>query len=87
MSSESRINSMNRTAFPKQIRKRDGALAPFNSEKIERAIQGAAYEILQDKDRAARVARRVTSRVLEKLSERDRAKIPGTDNSVSKTIN
>jgi len=79
MGPESRINSMNRTALPQQIRKRDGTLAPFNSEKIEQAIHGAAYEILQDKDRAARVAQRVASRVLEKLSERDRAKIPGVE--------
>jgi len=79
MKTESETERMDRTALPQQIRKRDESLAPFNMEKIERAIQGAAYEILHDKDRAARVAQRVASRVLEKLSERDRTKIPGVE--------
>jgi ribonucleoside-diphosphate reductase alpha chain len=79
MSAEGGTDSMDRKALPEQIRKRDGSLAPFNSEKIDQAIQGAAYEILQNKDRAALVAKRVTGRVLEKLSERYREKIPGVE--------
>jgi ribonucleoside-diphosphate reductase alpha chain len=70
---------MDRATLPKQIRKRDGTLAQFNSVKIEQAIQGAAYEILQDKDRAVIVAQRVAGRVLEKLSERCRDRIPGVE--------
>jgi len=65
--------------LPKQIKKRDGSLAPFDSEKIEQAIRGAAYEILQSKDRAALVAQRVAGRVLEKLSERYRDTIPAVE--------
>jgi ribonucleoside-diphosphate reductase alpha chain len=70
---------MGRKALPKQIKKRDGSLVPFDSEKINQAIQGAAYEILQNKDHAGLVAQRVTSRVLEKLSEPYRDKIPGVE--------
>jgi ribonucleoside-diphosphate reductase alpha chain len=70
---------MDRTVLPKQIRKRDGSLAPFKSEKIEQAIQGAANEILQDKDRAALVAQGVTGRVLENLSLHYRNKILGVE--------
>ncbi len=70
---------MDRNALPKQIRKRDGSLAPFNSAKIEQAIQGAAYEILQDKGRAALVAQGVTGRVLGRLSERYRDRVPGVE--------
>jgi len=66
-------------ALPKQIRKRDGTLAPFNSVKIEQAVRAAAYEVLQNKDRAALVAQGVACRVLEKLSELYRNRIPGVE--------
>jgi ribonucleoside-diphosphate reductase alpha chain len=76
---ESNTAHMDRTPVPKQIIKRDGTFAPFNSDKIEQAVQGAAYEILQNKNRAALVAQRVTGRVLEKVSERYRHTIPGVE--------
>ncbi|MFW6115088.1 MAG: adenosylcobalamin-dependent ribonucleoside-diphosphate reductase [Thermodesulfobacteriota bacterium] len=70
---------MDRAAFPKQIKKRDGSLVPFDSEKIEQAVQGAAYEVLQNKDRAALVAQRVADRVLEKVGERYDKKVPSVE--------
>jgi len=68
-----------KAALPKQIKKRDGSLAPFNSEKIEQAVQGAAYEVLQNKDRAVRIAQRVTGRVLEKVGKHYDKKIPDVE--------
>jgi ribonucleoside-diphosphate reductase alpha chain len=79
LSAKNNTKNMDRGALPKQIQKRDGSLSPFNSEKIEQAVQGAAYEILQNRDRAELVARRVTSRVLEIVSERCREAIPAVE--------
>ncbi len=70
---------MEKSTLPKKIKKRDGSLADFNSEKIEQAVRGAASGVLQNEERAELVARRVTNRVLEKVSRQYRNKIPGVE--------
>ena len=66
-------------ALPKEIKKRDGSLVPFSGQKIERAIEGAAYEVLGDRSQASTVARRVKDRVLEKLPDLFPGKLPGVE--------
>jgi ribonucleoside-diphosphate reductase alpha chain len=70
---------MSGTVIPKQIKKRDGSLVPFTGEKIERAIEGAAYEVLGNRSQAGTVARRVTNRVLEKLPDLFPGKLPAVE--------
>lgn len=76
MRSENKGDSTYRTALPKQIKKRDGSLVPFTGKKIERAIEGAASEVLGDRSQASTVARRVTDRVLQTLPKLFPDKVP-----------
>ncbi len=79
MSSEKRTHRVDGKALPGQIKKRDGSLRPFDRDKIEKAVKGAAREVLKDQSQATVIARRVTERVLEKLSEHYRNKVPGVE--------
>jgi ribonucleoside-diphosphate reductase alpha chain len=79
MCSENKSDSTDRTALPKQVKRRDGSLVPFTANKIERAIKGAAYEVLGERSQASTVARRVTDRVLNKLPELFPNKVPDVE--------
>ena len=79
MRSKNKSDSTGRTALPKQIKKRDGLLVPFTGKKIERAVEGAAYEVLGDRHQASTVARRVKNRVLEKLLKLFPDKVPSVE--------
>jgi len=59
-----------------QVRKRDGALVDFDASKIERAVQRAGLEVLQDPRRAEDVAGRVTQKVTEELARRFQGRTP-----------
>jgi anaerobic ribonucleoside-triphosphate reductase len=44
----------------RKIKKRDGFIVPFDRRKIERAIERAAFEVLQDEPRSIRIGSAVT---------------------------
>ena len=58
---------MAKATMPRQIKKRDGSVVPFDRRKIERAVQRAAYEVLQDEAGSTRVGASVTDLVIEKI--------------------
>ena len=62
-----------------KVRKRDGSIVEFDASKIERAIQRAAVEVLQDRRRADGIARRVTQIVVENLAGQYKGKTPGVE--------
>ncbi len=70
-----------RTATPgiAQVKKRDNSIVDFDASKIERAIQRAAVEALQDRRRADGIARRMAEIVTENLAKRFAGKIPGVE--------
>lgn len=70
---------MRKTHLPRKIRKRDGAIVPFDAAKIRRAIEKAAFEVLQDESSADRIAREVTRLVIEEIAGLYRKKIPGVE--------
>jgi ribonucleoside-diphosphate reductase alpha chain len=63
----------------RQIRKRDGSVAPFDRRKIERAIQRAAYEVLRDKARSIQIGSSVTDVVIQKAESAFKNKIPAVE--------
>lgn len=67
---------MTKTGLPKKIQKRNGLVVPFNKGTISHAIQRAAEETGQDKEKAHHVAERVTDGVLETLSKMGVSEIP-----------
>ena len=71
---------MTSEAGPKQVRKRDGSIVAFDDSKIERAIAGAAGEVLADESRAAAVASRLTGIVVDRLRREYRQRIPHIEN-------
>lgn len=70
---------MKRPSTTAQVRKRDGALVDFDASKIERAIQRAAAEVLQEPRRAEDIARRVTQKVIEDLAKHFQSRAPGVE--------
>jgi ribonucleoside-diphosphate reductase alpha chain len=66
-------------ATVERVRKRDGSIVEFDPSKIERAIQRAALEVLQDHRRADDIAHRVTQVVLGALSRQYKGKTPGVE--------
>jgi ribonucleoside-diphosphate reductase alpha chain len=62
-----------------EVRKRDGTIVHFDASKIERAIQRAAAEVLQDPQRAEGISRRMAEIVVENLPKRFQGKIPGVE--------
>jgi ribonucleoside-diphosphate reductase alpha chain len=60
----------------RQIRKRDGAVVPFDRGKIERAIQRAAYEVIGDEPRSIRIGSSATDVVIDKVASAFKNKIP-----------
>lgn len=67
---------MAKTTTPRQIKKRDGSVVPFNREKIERAIQRAAHEVLQNEAGSIKVGASVTDLVVEKILSAFKNKTP-----------
>ncbi len=65
-----------RSMGAKQVRKRDGTLVPFDQRRIEGAIQRAAFEVLQNKKRAARIASIVAGAVVKKIETSLRDQVP-----------
>jgi len=61
---------------PKEVKKRDGSTVAFDDSKIERAIAGAAVDVLQDEPRATVVASRLTGIVVDKLKAEFHQRIP-----------
>ncbi len=53
---------------PRQIRKRDGAIASFDRRKIEVAIQRAALAVSRDEEKSMKIASSVTDVVIRKLA-------------------
>jgi ribonucleoside-diphosphate reductase alpha chain len=70
---------MPNTALPAKIRKRDGSIADFNKDKIEHAIQKAAFEVLRDRAESAKIASKVVECVLGKLENYYKGKIPSVE--------
>ena len=65
--------------LPKKIRKRDNSLVGFDKQKIERAIFRAALEALADEKKAAHTADVSTEKVLERVTEVFKDKIPSVE--------
>jgi len=57
---------MAETTLLRQIEKRDGSIVPFDRQKIERAVQRAAYAVLQDEARSIQISSCVTDVVIQK---------------------
>jgi ribonucleoside-diphosphate reductase alpha chain len=60
----------------RQIKKRDGSVVPFDRRKIERAIERAAYEVLQDEPRSIKIGSAVTDVVIQEVASVFKDKIP-----------
>ncbi|MDI6752994.1 MAG: adenosylcobalamin-dependent ribonucleoside-diphosphate reductase [Thermodesulfobacteriota bacterium] len=58
---------MSKMTLPRKVRKRDGTIVPFASEKIQKAIARAAFEVLKDQAQAGRIGARLTGIVIQKL--------------------
>jgi hypothetical protein len=54
---------MAKKTWLRQIKKRDGPIVPFDRRKIERAIERATFEVLQDEPRSVRIGSAVTDEV------------------------
>ena len=70
---------MTQKTAPDSVKKRDGSIVPFDEAKIERAIQRAALEVLQDPRHADDIARRVTALVVDGLGRAYQGRIPGVE--------
>ncbi len=55
------------TRILRQVQKRDGSFVPFQEQKIQNAIFGAAREVLKDSEGASTIASRLTPLVVQKL--------------------
>lgn len=64
---------------PEKVRKRDGSLVSFDENKVIRAIQKAAFEVLMDAEKSEEIARITKKGVLAKLSSFP-DKIPSVEN-------
>jgi ribonucleoside-diphosphate reductase alpha chain len=71
--------NMTKITFPNKVRKRDGLIVRFNKEKIVKAIEKAAFEVLKKKTTARAVSQTVTAQVVNKLSFLYKGKIPSVE--------
>lgn len=62
--------------LPRRIRKRDGSLVSFDRKKIVRAIERAAYEVLQDEGKSKKIASATAEVVVQKVLSAFKSKIP-----------
>ena len=70
---------MSKITLPKKVKKRDGSIVKFNKGKIERAIERAAFEVLQDKTKSRTVSDVVTGIVIKKIAYLYKDKIPSVE--------
>lgn len=70
---------MSKITLPKKVKKRDGSIVKFNKGKIERAIERAAFEVLQDKTKSRTISDVVTGIVIKKISYLYKDKIPSVE--------
>jgi ribonucleoside-diphosphate reductase alpha chain len=66
--------------MPHKVRKRDGSLVDFDTHKIVRAIQRAAFEVLMDEKKAMEIASLTTQDVLARIISSYADKIPTVEN-------
>jgi ribonucleoside-diphosphate reductase alpha chain len=66
--------------LPEKVRKRDGAFVSFDKNKIVRAIQRAAYEVLMDEEKSGEIARITAKGVLTKILSSFPDTIPTVEN-------
>jgi ribonucleoside-diphosphate reductase alpha chain len=67
---------MAKKTWLRQIKKRDGSIVPFDRRKIERAIERAAFEVLQDEPRSKRIGSAATDGVVQKVQSAFKNRIP-----------
>jgi ribonucleoside-diphosphate reductase alpha chain len=66
--------------LPAKVRKRDGSFVRFDENKIVRAIQRAAYEVLMDEEKSEDIAQITKKGVLSKILSSFPDKIPTVEN-------
>jgi ribonucleoside-diphosphate reductase alpha chain len=66
--------------LPPKVRKRDGTLVDFDEQKIVRAVQRAAFEVLMDKAKSEEIARLTSEGVLAKIASSYHDKTPSVEN-------
>jgi len=66
--------------LPEKVRKRDGSSVSFDEQKIVRAIQKAALEVLMDEKKSAEIARITKKGVLAKILSTFPDDIPSVEN-------
>jgi len=76
---------MRKIIFPEKVKKRDGSIVKFDRGKIYRAIEGAAFEVLDNKQKASAISERVTSLVIKRLTGAGKDKMP-TIESIQDTV-
>jgi ribonucleoside-diphosphate reductase alpha chain len=59
--------AVNKMKIPKKVQKRDGSIVTFDPQKIQHAIFRAAFEVLQDKNKASKIAERLVGIVIARL--------------------
>lgn len=65
--------------MPGRVKKRDGTMARFNKGKIERAIEKAGFEVLDDRTRSRKISTSATDLVTGKLSSLYKNRVPGVE--------
>jgi len=70
---------MRKIILPKDVKKRDGSVVAFDKGKIERAIERAAFEVLQEKTKSADIAALVTAIVIERITSLSKESIPSVE--------
>jgi ribonucleoside-diphosphate reductase alpha chain len=73
------IDMAKKIALLRRIKKRDGSVVPFDRGKIERAIQRAAFEVVQEEPRSIKIGSSVTDLVIQKLASFFKNKIPSVE--------
>ncbi len=66
--------------LPEKVRKRDGSSVSFDEQKIVRAIQRAALEVLMDEKNSAEIAQTTKKRVLAKILSVFADEMPSVEN-------
>lgn len=67
---------MTKITLPRQIKKRDGSIVPFDRRKIEQAIQRAAYAVLREEPKSTKIGFSVTDVVVQKAASAFKNNIP-----------
>ncbi len=70
---------MDKRRLPRRIKKRDGSFVAFDKEKIQRAIERAAFEVLRNRTKSARISALVTEIVIQKIASFHKDGIPNVE--------